>query len=129
RSEPEACGHAPSMAIVLRAARDPGCSLRARGTALRRSRTADRRLAQGKYGMTVARSLWNAVTAFETLLGAYARARAGKRHRNAVASFALRLEEELLDLQRELVERTYRPAPHRVFTIYERKPRLIAAPA
>lgn len=71
--------------------------------------------------------LWVRVTAFENLLRAYRKARLGKRTRPSVARFALNLEGELLALQRVLREGVYRPGAYRTFTIYERKPRTIAA--
>ena len=58
---------------------------------------------------------------------AYRKARRGKGQRLEVAAFGLNLERELLTLQRELKSGDYRPGPYRLFTIYERKPRLIAA--
>ena len=71
--------------------------------------------------------LWAKVTEFENLLCAYRKARLGKRTRPAVAKFALDLEGELLALQSELRRGSYRPGAYRLFTIYERKPRTIAA--
>ncbi len=71
--------------------------------------------------------IWKAVTSFENLLSAYCKARRGKRMRQGVAEFGLSLEHELLGLQRLLQEGTYQPGGYRLFTIYERKPRLIAA--
>lgn len=71
--------------------------------------------------------IWNMVTSFENLLRAYRTARRGKRTRQGVAEFGLGLEHEVLGLQRSLQEGTYQPGEYRLFTIYERKPRLIAA--
>ncbi len=71
--------------------------------------------------------IWDAVASFENLLRAYRKARRGKRRRPGVAEFGLNLEHELLTLQRALHEGTYRPGEYRLFTIYERKPRVIAA--
>ncbi len=71
--------------------------------------------------------IWAKVTSFENLLGAYCKARRGKRRRPDVAEFGLNLERELLALQRALREGTYQPGDYRLFTIYERKPRVIAA--
>lgn len=71
--------------------------------------------------------LWPRLVSFENQLGAYRKARLGKRERPAVAEFGLDLERELLTLQRELQDGTYRPGGYRLFTIYERKPRIIAA--
>jgi retron-type reverse transcriptase len=67
------------------------------------------------------------VVSFDNLLLAYRKARRGKGSRPDVALFALNLERELLGLQRELQDDSYRPGAYRLFEIYERKPRLIAA--
>lgn len=71
--------------------------------------------------------LWERVTAFDHLYRAYLRARRGKRDRPAVRDFEFTLEEELLRLQTELSDDSYRPGGYRLFQIYDRKPRLIAA--
>lgn len=71
--------------------------------------------------------LWDRVVAFDNLLLAFRKARAGRRRRPPVAEFELRLEQDLLSLQRELVSGDYQPGAYRLFTRYERKPRLIAA--
>lgn len=71
--------------------------------------------------------IWAPLTSFENLLRAYHKARRGKRGRPGVAEFGLNLERELLALQRALHDGTYRPGDYRLFTIYERKPRIIAA--
>jgi hypothetical protein len=42
-------------------------------------------------------------------------------------AFELDLESNLLTLQQELISGAYQPGAYRLFTIYERKPRLIAA--
>ncbi|MBU0498712.1 MAG: Retron-type reverse transcriptase [Gammaproteobacteria bacterium] len=72
-------------------------------------------------------SLWPQVIAFDNLLSAYRKARRGKRDRPEVARFAFGPERELLSLQEELLSGAYRPGDYRLFTLYERKPRLIAA--
>ncbi len=72
-------------------------------------------------------NLWPQVVSFENLLLAYRKARRGKRTRAEVGRFALNLESELLDLQQELETGEYQPGDYRLFTIYERKPRAIAA--
>ncbi|MBA3966893.1 MAG: RNA-dependent DNA polymerase [Nitrospirales bacterium] len=64
---------------------------------------------------------------FDNLLRAYRKARLGKGGRPAVAEFGLNLEKELFSLQRALQDESYHPGEYRLFTIYERKPRLIAA--
>ena len=71
--------------------------------------------------------IWRQVVSFENLLSAYRKARRGKRERPEVARFGLDLEKELLSLQRELLAGDYHPGTYRLFTLYERKPRLIAA--
>ena len=71
--------------------------------------------------------LWPRITEYANLLSAYRKARRGKATRPAVARFALDLETNLFKLQRALVERRYRPGGYRLFKIYDRKPRQIAA--
>jgi hypothetical protein len=71
--------------------------------------------------------VWPRVLAFDNLLEAHRKARRGKRQRPAVARFELDLERNLFQLQRELAERTYGPGAYRLFEIYDRKPRHIAA--
>ncbi len=71
--------------------------------------------------------IWETVTSFANLLQAYRNARRGKGSKPGVAEFGLNLERELLALQRSLHEGTYQPGDYRLFTIYERKPRVIAA--
>lgn len=72
-------------------------------------------------------NLWGSLCSFENLLLAYRKARRGKGGSAAVQHFALNLESQLLILQRELLEGSYQPGEYRLFTIYERKPRQIAA--
>ena len=71
--------------------------------------------------------IWPELVSFENLLSAYYKARKGKQSVSAVARFTLKLESELLSLQQELNENSYRPGRYRLFTIYERKKRQIAA--
>lgn len=71
--------------------------------------------------------IWTTLTSFENLLRAYRKARRGKRSKPGVAEFGLNLEHELLTLRRALQDGMYQPGEYRLFTIYERKPRLIAA--
>ncbi len=72
------------------------------------------------------RYLWPDVVAFDNLLQRL-QARRGKGGHSEVQRFELNLERELLTLQRELEEGEYRPGEYHLFTLYERKPRLIAA--
>ena len=71
--------------------------------------------------------IWPQVVSFDNLLLAYRKARRGKGRSPEVARFALNLEKELFALQRELQDHAYRPGAYRLFRIYERKPRIIAA--
>lgn len=58
---------------------------------------------------------------------AYAAAARGKRGRSAAAAFEYRLADNLLHIQTELVERTYRPGAYVSFYIHDPKTRLISA--
>jgi len=71
--------------------------------------------------------IWPDLIRFENLLSAYFKARKGKQSVPSVAEFSLNLEGELLSLQQELTDYTYQPGHYRLFTIYERKKRQIAA--
>ena len=71
--------------------------------------------------------IWPEVTSFSNLLNAYRKARKGKQSKSTVSEFSLNLEIELLCLQQELIDFTYQPGSYRLFTIYERKKRQIAA--
>jgi RNA-directed DNA polymerase len=71
--------------------------------------------------------IWPRLVSFENLLVAYRKARRGKRGRPGVAEFGLDLERELISLQRDLKGGSYQPGEYRLFTIYDRKPRVIAA--
>ncbi|MEW6290944.1 MAG: reverse transcriptase/maturase family protein [Thermodesulfobacteriota bacterium] len=72
-------------------------------------------------------NIWDDMVHFDNLLRAFRKARRGKGSRTEVALFGLNLEHELLRLQEELRSGRYQPGAYRLFTIYERKPRLIAA--
>jgi len=72
-------------------------------------------------------NLWHKVVDFDNLLTAYQKAKKGKSHRDEVALFSLNLEKALFTLQMHLTQGVYRPSEYRLFTIYDRKPRLIAA--
>ncbi len=71
--------------------------------------------------------LWDDITCFDNLLLAYRKARKGKRSREEVARFGLNLEKELILIQTRLRQQTWLPGEYRIFSIYERKPRQIAA--
>lgn len=71
--------------------------------------------------------LYGQVICWKNLLYAAQRARRGKRFRPNVARFEYDVEFELLRLQHELNEQTYRPGPYRQFVIHEPKRRIISA--
>jgi retron-type reverse transcriptase len=65
----------------------------------------------------------------DNLYAAYLDARKGKRAKRAVFEFEKRLGPNLAELRAEILTGTYRPRPYFSFTVQERKPRLIHAPA
>ena len=64
---------------------------------------------------------------WENLRLAYANASRGKRGRGATAEFESLLADNLLELEQELKEQTYRPGAYSNFYIHEPKRRLISA--
>ena len=73
--------------------------------------------------------LFESVANFGTLLVAERRARRGKRCRPDVARFVFHLETNLLDLESELRDGSYRTQPYRTFLVREPKLRRICAAA
>ena len=71
--------------------------------------------------------IWPKIISFDNLFCAYLKARKGKQSNFSVTEFTLNLERELLNLQHELTAFSYQPGSYRLFTIYERKKRQIAA--
>ncbi len=69
------------------------------------------------------------VASFGALVAAARRAARGHRSSAEVADFLLKLEPEVLQLERELRAGDYRPRPYRTFEIREPKPRTISAAA
>lgn len=67
------------------------------------------------------------MTAWENLLLAYRKAARGKRGRSPAAAFEFQLADQLLELQAELENGTYRPGDYRHFMIHEPKRRRISA--
>lgn len=72
-------------------------------------------------------NLYDEITSFKNLLKASRKAQRGKRFNDSTADFNLKLEPELLKLQRELQERTYQIESYQQFYIYDPKKRLISA--
>ena len=73
--------------------------------------------------------LFEQVVSFRALCVAARRAARGKRLSMSAAAFLLDLEPEVLRLERELLDGSYRPASYRTFTIDDPKPRTISAAA
>lgn len=73
------------------------------------------------------RELSPSVFAWDNLWLAYQRASCGKRGRTPAASFEYKLADNLLQIQAELREQTYRPGRYHSFYIHEPKRRLISA--
>jgi hypothetical protein len=73
------------------------------------------------------KNLYSHIYAWETLEKAYRKARKGKRSTRPVAEFEYAWESNLLRLQEDLVNKTYRPGPYHSFYIHDPKKRLIAA--
>lgn len=72
-------------------------------------------------------NLWPQVTDFDNLLAAARQAQRGKRYQENVLQFNSRLGDELLQLQDELITKTYQPGAYRTFQIVEPKKRMISA--
>lgn len=71
--------------------------------------------------------LYEKISDFENLHGAYLKARRCKRYRKEVLLFTRNVEEELLTLQEELVSGTYMTGQYRRFMVFEPKQREILA--
>ena len=72
-------------------------------------------------------NLFDEIVSFENLLIAAKKAFRGKKDRSQVARFYFDREKELLCLQEELFNKTYKPRPLRIFQIREPKIREIGA--
>jgi retron-type reverse transcriptase len=71
--------------------------------------------------------MYTQLHSWQNLLLAYRKASKGKRGHPNVASFEYRLEDNLLELQRELQTKTYQPGEYHSFYIHDPKKRLISA--
>lgn len=72
-------------------------------------------------------NLFEDIISFKNLLAAAKKAFRGKKDKTRVARFYFDMEKELLRLQEELLNKTYKPQPLRKFQIREPKPREIGA--
>lgn len=71
--------------------------------------------------------MYHQLCSWDNLLLAFRKASKGKRGHPSVAAFEYRLEDNLLQLQRELQDQTYRPGSYTSFYIHDPKRRLISA--
>jgi retron-type reverse transcriptase len=71
--------------------------------------------------------LYGEICSFENLLLAERKAERCKRFQDAIGRFHTRLEDELLQLRRELLEKSYRPGGYREKIIHRPKRRMISA--
>ena len=72
-------------------------------------------------------NLWSHIIEFENLLLAAREAEKGKRFRENILEFNFNLEQELIQLQTELINKIYQPGPYKTFKIIDPKPRIISA--
>lgn len=71
--------------------------------------------------------LFEKVCTFEALAKSAHDAAKGKKTKPRVARFLQNLENEVIDLERELLDKTYRPRPYRTFMVHDPKDRQICA--
>lgn len=76
-------------------------------------------------GMKSIKHIKEKVTAYDNLYQAYLHARRNKRFRDEVLAFSANLEDNLHDLQKSLIDMTYRPGPYRKKVIHDPVDRLI----
>lgn len=77
--------------------------------------------------MKTLKNVFEQVVDYDKLYRAYLNARLCKRYRYEVLNFSAHLEDNLVKLQKELIDRTYTLGKYREFYIYEPKKRLIMA--
>ncbi len=77
--------------------------------------------------METLRNIYPKIYDFKNLHEAYLEARKNKRYRGDVLEFTARLEENLIQLQNELIYKTYSVGRYREFYVFEPKRRLIMA--
>lgn len=77
--------------------------------------------------MKYIKNIYDEICSFENLHTAYLQARKNKRYREEVLGFTSNVEEFLYDIQKELLNGTYRVGKYREFFVFEPKKRLIMA--
>ncbi len=73
------------------------------------------------------KNVYDDAVTFEKLLKAHKKSRIGKREKKKVILFELKLEQELLDIEKELKNGTYKHQGYTEFKVYEPKERKIMA--
>jgi len=73
-------------------------------------------------------NLFEHIISFNNLYSAYKKASYGKRYRMDVLLFSKNLEENLINIQKQLMSKTWIPKPFRCFYVYDPKKREIHAP-
>src|ERR1700746_3103719 len=71
--------------------------------------------------------LFGQIASFQALHSAYRRAIKGKRKKPCAAAFFANLERELLTLERQLLDGSYRPGRYTVIKVTDPKKRLVSA--
>ncbi len=71
--------------------------------------------------------LFDRVCSFEALIPAAKEAAKGKKRKLEVARFLLNLENEVIELEKELISKSYHPGPYHTFMIHDPKERMICA--
>lgn len=71
--------------------------------------------------------LFEKVLSFQTLVNSSYAAARGKKKKPGVARFIQNLENEVIDLEKELETKTYHPRPYHVFMVHDPKERRICA--
>lgn len=77
--------------------------------------------------MKTYRNLWQKFISFENLYIAAKKAEKGKRWKESTLKFNVKMEDNLLNLKKELEDGSYCPGFYHNFTIYEPKKRMISA--
>jgi RNA-directed DNA polymerase len=67
------------------------------------------------------------VASFENLHTAFVKASHGKRNRLDVARFGMQWEKNIVELSEQILGGAYTPGPYRIFTVHEKKTRIIMA--
>lgn len=71
--------------------------------------------------------LYSQIYDFSNIYDAYLKARKNKRYKQEILAFSANLEENLIEIQNELIYRSYEPKGYRTFKVFEPKERQIMA--